>query len=84
MSSAPAHRPSDARRRDDDLVLENRGSSFHTLTISRLYFELRADGGERAPGAFTVSALGTYEFVCSISDLAGAGMRGETQRWIEA
>jgi uncharacterized cupredoxin-like copper-binding protein len=59
-----------------NIELDNRGDAFHTLTISKLDFELRADGGKRAYGSLTTDAPGRYPFICDVPGHAEAGMRG--------
>lgn len=72
-------RPSTVRVRDGgpvNLVLDNEGRMRHTLTVPDADFELRADGGEQAIGAFDPPEPGRYEVVCTIPGHADAGMRG--------
>lgn len=59
-----------------NLVLQNDGSIFHTLTIAELDFELRANAGDEIGGAVTPPQPGRYEFVCSVPGHASQGMRG--------
>ncbi len=59
-----------------NLVLDNRGDAFHTLTIEELDFELRAAGGERIAGALEAPPPGSYEFICAVPGHADAGMVG--------
>lgn len=72
-------RPSTVRIHDGrpvNLVLDNEGRMLHTLTVPDADFELRADGGEQAIGAFDPPEPGRYEVVCTIPGHAEAGMRG--------
>ncbi|MGH2725427.1 MAG: cupredoxin domain-containing protein [Actinomycetota bacterium] len=59
-----------------NLVFENQGHIFHTLTIGELGLDLRANGGDRIGGALTAEQPGRYTFICSVSGHADAGMRG--------
>jgi len=59
-----------------NVTLDNHGDAVHTLTISKLDFELRADGRERAEGSLQVDAPGRYPFTCDIPGHTEAGMRG--------
>lgn len=59
-----------------NLTLVNRGMMFHTLTIGRLSFEVRANPGESITGALTAREPGRYEIVCTVPGHADAGMRG--------
>ena len=70
--------PKVVRARSGDTVnvrFENRGSLFHTLTISSLGFELRADGGETASGSLRLPNAKTYSIVCAVPGHTEAGMR---------
>ena len=74
-----AFSPDEARVRAGEtvnVVFENDGAVFHTLTVRSLDFELRAEGGERDEGALTASTPGTYELVCAVAGHAEAGMTG--------
>lgn len=71
--------PGEIRIRAEERVnveLDNRGDAVHTLTISRLDFEVRADGGKRASGSLTVHRPGRYPIICDVPGHADAGMRG--------
>lgn len=59
-----------------NLVFDNRGAAYHTLTIPDLDFELTADGDSRDEGALTARSPGTYEIVCAVPGHTEAGMRG--------
>jgi len=59
-----------------NLTLVNTGSIFHDLTIKDVGFRVAADGGERVTGGLVPQAPGTYEFECSVSGHAQAGMTG--------
>jgi plastocyanin len=58
-----------------NLRFENRGDQFHTLTISALGFELRADGGKTVTGSLRAPASGSVAIVCAVPGHAEAGMR---------
>lgn len=58
-----------------NLRFENRGRLFHTLTISSLGFELRADGGETKSGSLRLPSAKTYTIVCAVPGHTEAGMR---------
>lgn len=58
------------------ITFDNRGMMFHTLTIGKLGFELRAEAGESASGGLIVEEPGTYSFICAVPGHAEAGMRG--------
>ena len=59
-----------------NVVFDNRGHMFHTLTISGLGLDLRANGGDQIAAALRADRPGTYPFVCGVSGHAEAGMRG--------
>ena len=59
-----------------NLMFENRGHMFHTLTLSGLGVDLRANGGDRIAAAVRGEKKGSYPFVCAVSGHAAAGMRG--------
>jgi plastocyanin len=59
-----------------NLVLENRGHMFHTLTVGELGLDLRANGGDEIGGSFRAARTGSFTFVCTVSGHADAGMRG--------
>jgi plastocyanin len=59
-----------------NLVFDNRGHMFHTLTIGRLGFELRTNGGESIGAALRAEEPGRYDYVCTVPGHAEAGMRG--------
>ncbi len=70
--------PKVLRTRSSETVnvrFENRGAQFHTLTISALRFELRANGGETVTGSLRAPPSGTYSIVCAVPGHADAGMR---------
>jgi len=60
-----------------NLVFENRGGIFHTLTIGRLNFELRAQAGETISGSLLSKDAGTFSFFCAVPGHAESGMRGK-------
>lgn len=59
-----------------NLVFDNRGMMFHTLTIGELGLDLRANGGDSIAGALRAGRAGNYTFICAVSGHAEAGMRG--------
>lgn len=59
-----------------NVELHNRGSIFHTFTITDLNFELEANGGQTTSGALLADRPGIYEFICSVPGHAQSGMRG--------
>jgi plastocyanin len=59
-----------------NVVFENRGAMFHTLTVGEQAYELRANGGESIAGALTIERPGVYSFICAVPGHAGSGMRG--------
>lgn len=70
--------PSEVRVRAGEtvnLALVNRGMMFHTLTIGRLGFEVRANPGESITGALTAREPGRYQIICTVAGHADAGMR---------
>lgn len=64
-----------AANRTVNIVFENQGHMFHTLTVGGTRFELRANGGDTISGAFRMAA-GTYTFICAVPGHADLGMRG--------
>lgn len=58
-----------------NLVIENDGEAFHTLTIEELEFQIEAQAGRRLSGALTVERPGNYRVTCSVSGHTEAGMR---------
>ncbi len=58
-----------------NLVLDNRGEAFHTLTIEKLDFQIEAEGGRRVSGALTADRPGTFTVICSVAGHEDAGMR---------
>jgi plastocyanin len=71
--------PGDVRLRSGktvNIVFENRGMMFHTLTVGGLGFDLRANGGDSISGSLRPQRPGTYPFLCSVPGHAEAGMRG--------
>jgi uncharacterized cupredoxin-like copper-binding protein len=70
-------RPKVVRARPGETVnlrFENRGDQFHTLTISALGFELRAQGGETVTGSLRSPASGSFSIVCAVPGHDEAGM----------
>lgn len=59
-----------------NITLDNEGAMYHTLTVSALDFELRANGGDEVSGALTASRPGRYEFICAAPGHAGQGVTG--------
>jgi plastocyanin len=59
-----------------NVLFDNRGHMFHTLTIDGLGLDLRANGREQIAGSFRAENAGTYAFLCTVSGHADAGMRG--------
>lgn len=59
-----------------NLVLENEGRAFHTLTIPELEFELRAAPGDRVAGSLEDAEPGRYSFLCAVPGHEAAGMTG--------
>lgn len=59
-----------------NLILDNVGDAFHTLTIEELDFQIEAEAGRRSSGALTVDRSGTFSVTCSVPGHAEAGMRG--------
>lgn len=59
-----------------NVVFDNRGQMFHTLTISGLGLDLRANGGDQISAALRGNQAGSYPFICAVSGHADAGMRG--------
>lgn len=59
-----------------NLILANRGATYHDLTIADLGFVLTAEAGTRGTGALTVAEPGRYRIVCSVAGHADAGMIG--------
>ena len=59
-----------------NVVFDNRGSMFHTLTISGLGLDLRANRGDQIAAALPGDRAGSYSFICTVSGHADAGMRG--------
>lgn len=71
--------PTEVRLRAGDTVnvlFENRGHMFHTLTVGGLGLDLRANGGDEIAGSFRAERAGTYPFLCAVPGHADAGMRG--------
>lgn len=58
-----------------NLVLDNRGMMFHTLTLGRLGFDLRAEGGRSIGSSLKPAEPGRYEFICTVPGHANSGMR---------
>ncbi|MBW3588721.1 MAG: cupredoxin domain-containing protein [Actinobacteria bacterium] len=58
-----------------NLVLDNRGEAFHTLTIEKLDFQIETEGGRRASGALTADRSGSFTVICSVPGHEEAGMR---------
>lgn len=59
-----------------NVVFDNGGHMFHTLTVGELGLDLRANGGEQIAGSFRAEQAGTFSFICAVSGHAEAGMRG--------
>lgn len=59
-----------------NIVFDNRGMMFHTLTVGGLGLDLRANGGESISGSVRPEKPGSYSFICAVSGHAEAGMRG--------
>lgn len=59
-----------------NLVLDNEGSMYHTLTVTELDFELRANGGDEVAGSIVPKEPGSYEFICAVPGHADEGMSG--------
>lgn len=59
-----------------NIVFENRGRMFHTLTVGGLGLDLRANGGDSIAGSVWPERPGTYPFLCTVPGHAEAGMRG--------
>lgn len=71
--------PREMRLRTDEtvnVVFDNRGHMFHTLTVGELGLELRVNGGDRIAGALRAERPGRYAFICTVPGHAEAGMRG--------
>ncbi len=59
-----------------NVVFDNRGTMFHTLTISALGVDLHANGGDQIAAALRGERAGSHPFICAVSGHADAGMRG--------
>ena len=59
-----------------NILLDNRGALVHDLTIPAIGFRLVAQPGEQTSAGLLVAERGAYEFWCSISGHAEAGMTG--------
>jgi uncharacterized cupredoxin-like copper-binding protein len=62
-----------------ELTLRNSGGLPHDFTLAEgasRPVKIEALGGQTGRGTFTIDTPGTYEFVCSVSGHAAAGMRG--------
>jgi plastocyanin len=57
------------------ITLVNDGAIYHTLKINTTDLELKANGGKTDTGTVTLSK-GTYDFDCTVSGHAAAGMKG--------
>jgi len=57
------------------VTLENDGAIYHTMKISNTDLELKANAGKTDSGTVTLSK-GTYDFDCTVSGHAAAGMKG--------
>lgn len=71
--------PHDVRLRAGEtvnIVFENQGMMFHTLTVGSLDLDLRANSGDSISGSLRAETPGTYPFVCTVRGHAEAGMRG--------
>lgn len=62
-----------------NILFENRGMMFHTLTVGSLGLDLRANGGDSISGSLKPGRSGTYSFICSVPGHADAGMRGAVE-----
>jgi plastocyanin len=74
-----AFQPRDVRLRVGktvNIVFDNGGMMFHTLTVGGLGLDLRANGGDSMSGSLKPERSGTYSFICSVPGHADAGMRG--------
>ncbi len=60
------------------VTLENDGAIYHTFRIVDANFELKANGGKTDSGTVTLSK-GTYDFDCTVSGHAAAGMKGKIE-----
>jgi plastocyanin len=60
------------------ITLENDGAIYHTLKINDTDLELKANGGKTDSGTVTLSK-GTYDFDCTVSGHAAAGMKGKIE-----
>ncbi len=72
-------RPAEVRIRVGErvnLVLENQGHMFHTLTVPGAKIDLRARPGDEISAAFEGERPGRYEFLCTVPGHAEGGMRG--------
>lgn len=58
-----------------NLVLDNIGEAFHTLTIEELDFQIESEARRRSSGALTVDRSGTFSVNCSVPGHSDAGMR---------
>ncbi len=59
-----------------NLELDNRGDTFHTLTIDDLHFELQTDGHTTATGSLVApNRARRYQIICDVPGHATAGMR---------
>jgi len=54
----------------------NGGSTYHTLKIKNTPVELKANPGKTVTATVTL-AKGTYDFECTVSGHAAAGMKGK-------
>ena len=57
------------------ISFRNGGSTYHTLKIKGTALELKANPGKTETGTVTLSK-GTYDFECTVSGHAQAGMKG--------
>ena len=60
------------------ITLVNDGAIYHTLKINKTDLELKANGGKTDAGTVTLSK-GTYDFDCTVSGHAAAGMKGKIE-----
>jgi len=58
------------------VTFRNGGTTYHTLKIKGTALELKANPGKSATGTVTLSK-GTYDFECTVSGHAAAGMKGK-------
>jgi plastocyanin len=59
-----------------NLTVSNVGQAFHDLTIDELDLRIGVDSGQTTTAGLEVAEPGEYEYYCSVSGHASAGMRG--------